>query len=322
MYRGKGDRLSWRHYALRNGLQSLLLILFMGGFLGLLGWLLWGSSGLVLLVLMGMSVVVFNPALSPRWVMKLYGARALPRGQLPALDQVVEWLSERAGLEAVPTLYLIPSRVMNAFSVGRRGHSAIALSDAMIRRLSLRELVGVLAHEISHIRHNDLWVMGLADLFSRLTSLLAFVGQALLILNLPLLLLGLVTINWWLILLLVIAPVISALAQLALSRTREYAADLHAAQLTGDPEGLALALDLIERTQGGWLEHVLMPGRKIPEPSLLRTHPETDERVERLIALKQELDERDALPLNQLLHRYDHPEVEHRPRRRFWGTWW
>jgi len=317
-----GDRFNWRRYALRNGVQSVLLILFMGGFLGLLGWLLWGAGGLVLLVLMGMSAVAFNPALSPRWVMKLYGARALPQGQLPALDQVLEWLSERAGLQSVPTLYLIPSRVMNAFSVGTPGHSAIALSDAMIRRLTLRELVGVLAHEVSHIRHNDLWVMGLADLFSRLTSLLAFVGQALLILNLPLLLLGLVTMNWWLILLLILAPVISALAQLALSRTREYAADLHAARLTGDPEGLAQALDLIERIQGGWLEHVLMPGRRIPEPSLLRTHPETDERVERLIALKQELDEQDLLPLNKLLHRFDQPEVEQRPRRRFWGTWW
>ncbi|MBR9883667.1 MAG: M48 family metalloprotease, partial [Oceanospirillales bacterium] len=244
------------------------------------------------------------------------------KGQLPALDQVLEWLCERAGLETAPRLYLIPSRVMNAFSVGTRGRSAIALSDAMIRRLSLRELVGVLAHEVSHIRHNDLWVMGLADLFSRLTSLLSFVGQALLVLNLPLLLLGLVTINWWLILLLVIAPVVSALAQLALSRTREYAADLNAARLTGDPEGLAHALDVIEQAQGGWLEHILMPGRRVPEPSLLRTHPQTHERVERLNALKQELDEDGALPLDALLHRFDHPEVRHTPRRRFWGTWW
>lgn len=317
-----GDRPSWRRYALRNGLQSLLLILFMAGFLGLLGWLLWGMSGLVLLVLMALSVVVFNPALSPRWVMKLYGARPLVHGELPALEQVLKWLCERAGLDSVPTLYLIPSRVMNGFSVGTPKHSAIALSDAMIRRLTLRELVGVMAHEVSHIRHNDLWVMGLADLFSRLTSLLAFVGQALLVLNLPLMLLGLVTINWWLILLLVIAPVVSALAQLALSRTREYAADLNAARLTGDPQGLAQALDLIERTQGGWLEHVFMPGRRVPEPSLLRTHPETDERVERLLALQQEFDPQDTLPLDQLLHRVGHSEVSRRPRRGIWGTWW
>jgi heat shock protein HtpX len=312
----------WHQYARRNALQSLVLILFMGGFLALLGWQLWGASGLVILLLMGGTAVLFNPALSPGWVMRLYGATELRRGQLPALDQTLAWLSERAGLQQTPVLYLIPSRVMNAFSVGVPGRSAIALSDAMLRRLTLRELAGVLAHEVSHIRNNDLWVMGLADLFSRLTSLLAFVGQCLLILNLPLLLFGLVTIDWWLILLLIIAPLVSALAQLALSRTREYAADLNAARLTGDPEGLAQALAAIEREQGGWLEHVLMPGRRVPEPSLLRTHPQTAARVERLLALKPELAEQSPLPLHELLHRVDHAQATQRPRRRFWGTWW
>lgn len=311
----------WQQYALRNALQSATLILFMGGFLALLGWKLWGLSGLFLLLLMGLSAVVFNPATSPGWVMRLYGARPLQRGQLPALEQTLEWLAARAGLP-VPRIYLIPSRVMNAFSVGAPGRSAIALSDGLLRRLSLRQLAGVLAHEVSHIRHNDLWVMGLADLFSRLTSLLALVGQCLLLLNLPLLLLGLVTFDWWLILLLVVAPLVSALAQLALSRTREYAADLNGALLTGDPEGLASALNAIEQQQGGWLEHLLLPGRRVPEPSLLRTHPPTEERIQRLLALRQELAGQAALPLEQLLHRIEHEAVTRRPRRRFWGTWW
>lgn len=311
-----------RMHLLSNAMQSAVLIGFMGSFLALLGWLIWGAGGLVILLVLGALATLFNPALSPDWVMRLYGARKLSRGRVPALDQVRDWLAEQAGLSRLPTLYLIPSRVMNAFSVGTRGGSAIALSDAMIRRLSLRELVGVMGHEISHIRHNDLWVMGLADLFSRLTSLLSFTGQLLLFINLPLLLLGEVVINWGIIALLIIAPLVSALAQLALSRTREYAADLEGARLTGDPEGLALALQRIEREQGGWLEHILMPGRRVPEPSLLRTHPSTAERVERLQAIEAELGESAKLPLAELLHRLDLPEAQRPPRRRIWGVWW
>lgn len=268
----------WHYYARRNALQSLVLILFMGGFLALLGWQLWGGAGLVLLLAMGLSAVIFNPALSPGWIMRLYGARALRPGQLPALDQTLDWLVQRAGLAHRPTLYLIPSRVMNAFSVGSPERSAIGLSDGIIRRLPLRQLAGVLAHEVSHIRHNDLWVMGLADLFSRLTGVLAFVGQCLLILNLPLLLLGMVTINWWLILQLMLAPLISALAQLALSRTREYAADMNAARLTGDPDGLAQALMAIERQQGNLFEQMLLPGAA-GAGALAAAHPSADRRA-------------------------------------------
>ncbi|SEG72039.1 zinc metalloprotease HtpX [Marinobacterium lutimaris] len=312
----------WRSQALLNALESALLILFMGGFMAALGWQLWGGAGVALLLLVGLLTLVFNPALSPRWVMKLYGAKPLQKTHAPALSELTRWLCERAGLEKEPEIYLIPSRVMNAFSVGFSGRSAVALSDAMMRQLELRELAGVLAHEISHIRHNDLWVMGLADLFSRMTSMMAFVGQILLLMNLPLMLLGMVTINWWLILLLMIAPLLSALAQLALSRTREYAADMGAARLTGDPRGLARALERIEKAQGGWIEHILAPGNRVPDPSLLRTHPRTAERVERLLVLEQEMDQSERLPLEQLLHRYDHPEIMRKPRRRIWGTWW
>ncbi len=312
----------WRNQAALNALESAVLILFMGGFMALLGWQLWGGSGVALLLIVGLLTLVFNPALSPQWVMKLYGAKPLQKSHAPALCELTGWLSERAGLVTEPEIYLIPSRVMNAFSVGFSGRSAVALSDAMIRQLDLRALAGVLAHEISHIRHNDLWVMGLADLFSRMTSMMSFAGQILLLMNLPLMLLGMVTINWGLILLLMIAPLVSALAQLALSRTREYAADLSAARLTGDPRGLATALEQIERTQGGWLEHMLAPGNRVPDPSLLRTHPRTEERVERLMDLEREMDQRERLPLEQLLHRYDHPEITRRPKRRLWGTWW
>jgi heat shock protein HtpX len=141
--------------------------------------------------------------------------------------------------------------------------------------------------------------MGVADVFSRGTSLLSLVGQLLLVLNLPLVLFSEVSFNWFAILLLVFAPSLSALAQLALSRTREYDADLNAARLTGDPESLARALARIERTQGGWWERIFLPGRRIPDPSLLRTHPQTRERVERLMALRPAFGAAGDLPVTR-----------------------
>lgn len=257
----------------------------MGAFLGLLGWLLWGAPGLLMLLLGGILGVLLNPSLSPRWVMGLYGAARLGPDDAPGLVAAVRELAARAGLPSVPVLYYVPSRMLNAFAVGGRRQSVLAVTDGLLRQLTTRELLGVLAHETSHIASNDLWVMGLADMFSRTTSMLSLLGQFLLLLNLPLILFAEVSINWPAILLLIFAPTLSALAQLALSRAREYDADLNAARLTGDLVGLASALAKIERVQGGWMERIFMPGRRIPEPSLLRTHPQTEARISRLMSL-------------------------------------
>ena len=289
MRAGTIDKQVWRQHAWLNRTQSLSLLAAMAGFLALLGWLLWGTDGIVMLLAIGVMGMLLNPTLSPQWVMRLYGASRIGPEQAPALWSVVSRLTERAHLPARPELYYVPSRMLNAFAVGTRKRSAIAVTDGLLRQLSLREVAGVLAHEISHVRNNDLWVMGLADTFSRATSMLSFLGQLLLVLNLPLILFSAAPINWFAILLLIFAPTLSALAQLALSRTREHDADLNAARLTGDPDGLISALAKIEQAQGGWLERVFMPGRRIPEPSLLRTHPETRERIGRLVALKPAL---------------------------------
>lgn len=283
---GRIDSTVWLQHNWRNRAQSLILLVTMGGFLALLGWLQWGADGIWVLLMVGTFGVLFNPAISPRLVMRLYGARPIAPRQAPALWTIVDKLTARAALPRVPDLYYVPSRVLNAFAVGTREHAAIAVTDGLLRKLDLREVAGVLAHELSHIRNNDLWVMGLADMFSRGTNMLSLLGQFLLLLNLPLFLFADASINWFAILLLIIAPTLSALTQLALARTREYSADLNAARLTGDPGGLARALTKIERMQGGWLERIFMPGRRIPEPSLLRTHPQTEERVARLMALK------------------------------------
>ena len=290
---------TWLQHAWRNQVQSLLLLAVMAAFLVLLGWLLWGSYGILILLVIGAIGVLFNPAISPRLVMRLYRASPIGPRQIPGLWFALTRLAERAGLPRVPELYYIPSRMLNAFAVGTREQSAIAVTDGLLRRLNQRELLGVLAHEVSHVRSNDLWVMGLADLFSRATGLLSLLGQMLLLFSLPLLLFSDLSVNWFAILLLIFAPSLSALAQLALSRTREYDADLNAVLLTGDSDGLARALVKIEQAQGGLWERIFMPGRRVPDPSLLRTHPDTRDRVERLMALKPPASARIALPVEK-----------------------
>jgi heat shock protein HtpX len=194
-----------------------------------------------------------------------------------------------------------------------------------LRQLTLRELAGVIAHEISHIRNNDMSVMGLADLVSRMTNMLALFGQLLVVVNLPLYLLTGAAVPWLAIGLLMIAPTITALLQLALSRTREFDADLGAVALTGDPQGLASALARLESQRGSLWERVFLPGRREPEPSLLRTHPRTEERIERLLELSRE--ERPQLvpgvmPVDTIFLLPNHyPEVRRTPRWHIGGLW-
>ena len=141
--------------------------------------------------------------------------------------------------------------MLNAFTVGDREEAVIALTDGMLRRLDLRELAGVLAHEVSHIRNRDLWLMSLADLAGRLTRVMTLLGLGLVIVGLPLWLGGGAQPPVLLILLLLFAPQLTVLLQLALSRAREFDADLDAAGLTGDPDGLISALAKLERYQSG-----------------------------------------------------------------------
>lgn len=269
----------------RNRLQSVLLLAAMTLLWALLGWSLAGPELMFILLGVGLITLLVAMPTSPRWVLALYRARPLPVAAAPQLHALVGELAGRAGLRQTPALYLVPSRMLNAFSVGSAGDAAVALTDGLLRTLSWRELAGVLAHELSHVRHNDMWVMALADLVSRMTHLLSLMGQLLLLLNLPLILLTDVQIPWLAVLLLIVAPSLSALLQLALSRQREYDADLGAVRLTGDPEGLARALVHLEGLHGSWLYQVLLPGRRVPDPSLLRSHPPTEERVRRLMAL-------------------------------------
>jgi len=277
-----------------NTLQSLFLIAGMALLLSAVGWFFAGPAGVWLALGVCALILAFGPQLSPRLVLGMYRARPLDRSAAPELYALVAELSRRADLERMPRLYYIPSQMMNAFAVGTRDDAVIGLTDGLLRRLQLRELAAVLAHEISHVRHNDMWVMNLADVLSRMTIALSQAGLLLLLFTFPLLLFGLLDISFTALLLLIFAPTLTTLLQLALSRSREFDADLGAVRLTGDPAAMASALAKLERYQGGWLEQIFMPGRRLPEPAWLRTHPPTAERIERL----QSLSPRPVSPLS------------------------
>ncbi len=271
---------------LRNGIQTALLIAGMLGLSAALAHLLWGPAWIpwfVVLLAIGLATA---PRLSPDWLMRLSGARALHPQQAPELYALVASLAERAGLARVPRLYWVPRGLLNAFAVGTSEEAAIAVTEGLLRTLRPRELAGVLAHEVAHIRSGDMRVMLLAELVARLTGAFGTVGLFLAVLNLPLLVLGATPVSWWLIVVLLVSPSLSVLLQLALSRARERAADLEAVGLTGDPRALASALHKIGSFEQGLLESIFFRHRHGPESPWLRTHPATHERVRALLALE------------------------------------
>ena len=275
-------------YKWQNTLHSVLLIAGMLAIAGLMGWILAGTSGVVSLLLVLALLFFLMPRISGQVLMRMYRAKPLTPQSAPWLYQIVTELSRRAELPAVPVIYRIPSRMLNAFATGTDKQPTLAVTDGLLQQLEPRELVAVLAHEISHVRHKDLQVMGMADLFSRVTSVLSLVGQFLLLLSLPMLIIDPeYRISWAVLLLLAFSPNLSALAQLGLSRTREYEADRGAVELCGDPRALASALAKLERLQGARWEQIVLPGRKVPDPSLLRTHPKTEDRIQRLLAMEE-----------------------------------
>lgn len=315
------NALDLQRHRWRNGLHTLSLLAAMGAILALIGWLLAGPQGAAWTAMLGLLSLLFAGQVSPRMILRLYRARPLGRDEIPGLQARLMELARRAGLARVPKPYYVPSRMMSAFAVGDSENSSIALSDGLLRALDGRELTGVLAHEISHIRTNDIRVMGLADLVSRLTGILAQLGQLMLLLLLPMLLLGGVDLVSLFLtsFVLMLAPVATAMLQLALSRVREYDADIGAAELTGDPMGLAYALDKIERIQGSWLERVFLPGRREPDPALLRTHPDSQERIRRLADLAP----REPLPPPISAGHRPHWAPPQQPPRNHWpGIWY
>lgn len=307
---------------LRNLIHSVALIAGIGLIAGACALMLFGTAGLVWTAAAVGLVLLIGPRVAPDALMRMYGARRVAENGNDPVTLILRAIARRAELPAVPRLYVIPSAVLNAFATGRPDNASIAVTQGMLNSLNLRELAGVLAHEVSHIRNGDLWIMGLADIFSRLTQFMSYFGIFLIILNLPLMLIGQGSVPWLAALLLYFAPTISSLLQLALSRTREYDADLEGARLTGDPRGLASALAKLDQRPGQFWEQILLPGRKLPQPSLLRSHPPTHERIKRLRQLESEPMEPLILPSEPPAIFPGFVSILGRPRYRWTGLWY
>ncbi len=229
----------------------------------------------------------------PKMVFRITGARPLAKSQAPHLYGLVEELARRAGLASVPRLVYLPSPLPNAFTVGDSDGAIIGVSQGLLETLSQRELAGVLAHEISHVRNGDTRLLGFAATMAVLCQNISLAGQFLLLLNLPLVVSGQAGISWAAIWLLMGGPYLSLLLQYALSRAREYQADLEAAGLTGDPQALAAALVKIEAAQRSLVGRLLWPLGSLRRPDTwFSTHPPTAKRVQRLMALAPEEDTR------------------------------
>ena len=222
---------------MRNTLHTWLLVAGSLVLPALTSYAIAGVTGVIWGLGAGIILIAMSQRFSPAMILRMYKARQLSDDTYPDGMRLIRALAERAGLPRPPQLYHIPSQVMNAFAVGRPDDSAVCVTDGLVRGLTSRQLAGVLAYEISHIRNEDIKVMAVADAVSRLTSAMSSVGIFLLFVNLPLTLMGGPPLPWIDIVMLMAAPTVSALLQLALSRSREYEADMDAAELTGDPEG-------------------------------------------------------------------------------------
>ena len=268
--------------------SSLMLIAGFGLLTLVCATLLAGWIGALLGLLATGLLIHFGPRMPARATLRLYHAVPLDPGQSDKLYRILGLLSQRAGLAQTPRLHVIPSLMLNAFCVGVAGEAAVAVTEGLLRRLSMREIAGVLAHEIGHIKNDDLPILNLADTLTRATQLMAWLGLLLLVLEIPALAMGYAGVSWLGIILLLLAPLLANRLQLSLPRTREGEADAAAAMLTGDALGLAAALGQIAPSEGRLIEDVAPPfARKVSQPSLLRAHPAMAERIAQLRLLAE-----------------------------------
>lgn len=269
-----------------NILQTALILGGMVAFLALLGLSVAGRYGLMLSFFLSFLMIVFYPAIKPSVIARFYGATYVSAKEAHVLYSYLEELSKRAELEKAPSIYLINTDAMAAFTIGRSKDSIIVLSRGLIDGLELPETVSVLAHEIAHILNNDLWLMSITDIISRVAAMLSLIGQILIMIYLPIFLLKESHVPWVAIAILIFSPLVISLLQLSFSRVREYDADVTSAYLTGETKNLASALQKIEYGERGLFGMVFFPAKKENSPSLFRTHPDTGERIRRLAQIE------------------------------------
>lgn len=276
-----------------NWVKTAMLMAAITALFGVLGASIGGRQGMLLAL--GFAVVsnFFAYWFSDKMVLKMYNAREVDETSAPQFYRMVKELAGRAGLP-MPKVYLIDEQAPNAFATGRNPeHAAVAATTGILRVLSERELRGVMAHELAHVKHRDILISTIsatmAGAISALANFAMFFGGR----DSE----GRPTNPIAGILVALLAPLAGALIQMAISRAREFEADRGGAEISGDPQALASALDKIHRyAQGIPLEaaerHPETAQMMIMNPlsggglrGLFSTHPATEERIARLMAM-------------------------------------
>jgi heat shock protein HtpX len=274
--------------SLANIAQAGVLLTGFGALLTAVLWPEFGRVAIFIALLAAAVIVALATRVSPGTIMRIYGARPYQAGDLAQFDRITSVLAHRTGLRGAPQLFVVPSMLLSAFSIGSSQRFATAVTEGLLRRLTMREVAAVLAREVAHAQRGDLLVLGIADFVSRCAQGLYYVGLALAALNILRGISGGEPVSWLSVVLLILAPALMTLLQNALSRAREFEVDRAAALLTGDPLGLASAVSRLDTSPGTPLDDLSppVPARKVPLPSMLRYPPPADRRIARLNAFQ------------------------------------
>lgn len=269
-------------------LMAAITALFMA-----LGSVIGGQQGMFIALAVALAMNFFSYWYSDKLVLKMYNAREVDATSAPQFYGMVEELAQRAGLP-MPRVYLIQEDAPNAFATGRNPqHAAVAATTGILRVLSERELRGVMAHELAHVKHRDILISTVSATMAGAVSMLAnfamfFGGRD----NdgRPVNPIASIAV-------MLLAPLAASLIQMAISRAREFEADRGGAEISGDPRALASALEKIHRYAQGM---PMAAAERHPETAqmmimnplsggglrgLFSTHPATEERVARLMAM-------------------------------------
>ena len=285
-----------------NSIKTTMLMALLMALMVALGGIFAGHTGMTVMLIIALGMNFFSYWFSDRMVLSMYNAQEVDRQSAPELYGLVEKLAGRAGLP-MPRVYIINEDAPNAFATGRNPSNAVvAVTTGLMRVLDYNEISGVLGHELAHVKHRDILISTIAATMATVISYAASIAQWAAIFGGGRSsdddrggIIGLIATA-------IIAPIAAALIQMAISRSREYSADEGGAEICGNPNYLASALEKIEyyAVHGAPLPEATpatahmciinpLTGRDISFKSLFSTHPDTQERIARLRAQAQRM---------------------------------
>lgn len=276
-----------------NWVKTAMLMAAITALFVVIGGMIGGSKGMALALVVALAMNFFSYWFSDKLVLKMYNAQEVDEATAPQFYRMVRELATRAQLP-MPKVYLIDEAAPNAFATGRNPeHAAVAATTGILRVLSERELRGVMAHELAHVKHRDILISTvsatMAGAISALANFAMFFGGR----DSE----GRPSNPVASIAVAILAPIAGALIQMAISRAREFEADRGGAQISGDPQALASALEKIHAYASGTPfptaeQHPATAQMMIMNPlagggisKLFSTHPATEERVARLMEM-------------------------------------